>query len=351
MPDPQLLDQFSRLLLATAFAIYGVAFIVAVMDLAKRAQVSTDQKDARERELVGAGSVAARAGGAVGAKTFDAVGTRSAADDAKPQRFVLGRIATTLIGLGALFHVGAVVLRGLAVGHSPWSNMYEFGMTATALVAVVYIGVLFKFDVRYLATFVSGLLIIFLGGVVFLGINMEIVPLMDPLKSIWLTIHVFVATGSCAFFAIACGLSILQLAQLRREGKVQAVAQAQASGTATDVKLSSRSFLRTVPSSDKLESMAYRLSIVGFIGWTFTLIAGAIWANDAWGRYWGFDVKEVWTFVIWVLYAGYIHARATRGWRGAPSAWLSIVGFLTVVFNFTVVNIAFNGLHAYSGVK
>ena len=83
----------------------------------------------------------------------------------------------------------------------------------------------------------------------------------------------------------------------------------------------------------------------------FTLIAGAVWANDAWGRYWGFDTKEVWTFVIWVLYAGYIHARATRGWRGSRSAWLSIIGFSAVMFNFTIVNMFFKGLHVYSGLS
>ena len=95
---------------------------------------------------------------------------------------------------------------------------------------------------------------------------------------------------------------------------------------------------------------AYSLVVVAFPLWTFTLIAGAIWANDSWGRYWGFDVKEVWTFVIWVLYAGYIHARATRGWRGTRSAWLSIIGFVAVLFNFTIVNMFFQGLHSYSGL-
>ncbi|MBZ6373305.1 MAG: cytochrome c biogenesis protein CcsA, partial [Microbacterium hominis] len=109
--------------------------------------------------------------------------------------------------------------------------------------------------------------------------------------------------------------------------------------------------LRTLPSADVLESLAYRFTIIGFIFWTFTLIAGSIWANDAWGRYWGFDTKEVWTFVIWVLYAGYIHARATRGWRGTRSAWLSIVGFAAVMFNFTIVNMFFKGLHVYSGLN
>ena len=96
--------------------------------------------------------------------------------------------------------------------------------------------------------------------------------------------------------------------------------------------------------------MAYRVNVIGFVFWTFTLIAGAIWAERAWGRYWGWDTKEVWTFIIWTIFAGYIHARATRGWRGSRSAWLAIIGFTAVLFNFTIVNLFFKGLHAYSGL-
>jgi len=105
-----------------------------------------------------------------------------------------------------------------------------------------------------------------------------------------------------------------------------------------------------LPEPEKLENMAYRLIVVGFVLWTFTLIAGAIWASRAWGRYWGWDTKEVWTFIIWTIFAGYIHARATRGWRGSRSAWLAIIGFSAVLFNFTIVNLFFKGLHAYSGL-
>jgi cytochrome c-type biogenesis protein CcsB len=96
--------------------------------------------------------------------------------------------------------------------------------------------------------------------------------------------------------------------------------------------------------------MAYRVNVIGFVLWTFTLIFGAIWAERAWGRYWGWDTKEVWTFVVWVVFAGYIHARATRGWRGSRSAILAIIGFAAVLFNFIVVNMFFTGLHAYSGL-
>lgn len=109
-------------------------------------------------------------------------------------------------------------------------------------------------------------------------------------------------------------------------------------------------FLASLPNVDDLEQLSYRVNIIGFVFWTFTLIFGALWAQKAWGRYWGWDVKEVWTFIIWTIYAGYLHARATRGWRGDRAAWLAIAGFLAVVFNFTIVNIYFKGWHAYSGL-
>ena len=104
------------------------------------------------------------------------------------------------------------------------------------------------------------------------------------------------------------------------------------------------------PKKETLEQLAYRFNIVGFILWSFTLIAGAIWAERAWHRYWGWDTKEVWTFIIWTIYAGYLHANATRGWTGKRSVWLGLVGFTAVVFNFTIVNMFFKGLHVYSGL-
>ena len=144
----------------------------------------------------------------------------------------------------------------------------------------------------------------------------------------------FVASLATAFFALGAGLSIFQLLRARFEAREMARAK----------------LMKTIPSSSVLESRVYRLNVIGFVLWSFTLIAGAIWAERAWGRYWGWDTKEVWTFIIWVLFAGYIHARATRGWRGSRSAILGIVGFGAVLFNYTVVNIAFTGLHSYSGL-
>ncbi len=329
--DPLLLDEISLLLVWTAVAIYVLAFIAYAIDLARRSDLALKAKDevvARELVTAGGGGVISAGGGS------------SASTPSATPRYLWARLGTVLTALGFVFHLVATVLRGVAAERVPWSNMYEFAMTGLLLIVAVYLAVLTRYDLRFLGSLMTGLAVLLLGGAT-LAFHVEVVPLADPLKSVWLVVHVFVASLATALFALAFGLSVVQLIQARRERKL-ADAPADAAPK--------RSFLRTVPDADALESLAYRFAIVGFIFWTFTLIAGSIWANDAWGRFWGFDTKEVWTFVIWVLYAGYIHARATRGWRGTRSAWLSIIGFTAVLFNFTIVNVFFKGLHAYSGL-
>jgi len=138
-----------------------------------------------------------------------------------------------------------------------------------------------------------------------------------------------IATG---IFSLTFAMSVLQLIKQRAEKNNKVTG-----------------FMRLVPSSQALENGSYRLNAIGFVMWTFTLIAGAIWAEQAWGRYWNWDAKEVWTFIIWVIYAGYLHARATRGWTGTRSAWLNIIGFGALVFNYTIVNMHFPSLHSYAG--
>ncbi|PRB62053.1 c-type cytochrome biogenesis protein CcsB [Microbacterium sp. MYb45] len=321
------LNVISPVLLWTAIAIYAAAFVAYAFDLARRSQATADAQTVRESVLVGAG----------GGATIMASGAAGA--EAPPQRFVMARIGTSLTVLGFVFHLAAAVTRGIAAGRVPWANLYEFAMMGTLLIVAVFLVVLTRLDLRFLGTFITGLVVVLLG----LGATnfyVDVSPLMDPLKSVWLVIHVFVASLATAFFALAFALSVIQLMQSRRERLVAEGAAKTGPG-----------FLRTFPNAVRLESLAYMFTIIGFILWTFTLIAGSIWAYYAWSRFWGFDVKETWTFVIWVIYAGYIHARATRGWRGNPSAWLAIVGFSAVIFNFTIVNVFFKGLHAYSGLS
>ncbi|MFD5224572.1 c-type cytochrome biogenesis protein CcsB [Microbacterium sp. NPDC058342] len=322
MPD---LDSISILTLWTAIAIYAGAFIAYAFDLARRSSAPVVE----EKALVAAG----------GADAHGAIASPYEAAAAAKGPFVMARIGTALMVLGWLFHLTATVTRGVAAGRVPWANLYEFAMIGTLLIVLVYLIMLTRIDLRYLGTFISGLVVVLLGAGA-ANFYVIVTPLVDPLKSVWLVIHVFVASLSVGILALAFALSVVQLLQARRERRIAEGAERPGPG-----------FLRTLPEASRLENLAYRFTVVGFIFWTFTLIAGAIWAQDAWGRYWGFDVKETWTFIIWVLYAGYIHARATRGWRGTPSAWLSITGFAAVIFNFTIVNVFFKGLHAYSGLS
>ncbi len=286
----------------SAMAVYTVSFLFFTWDLAKRSSMATP----------------------------------AAGDEPSAKRSpgtMYQRIGLSLLVVAWVLHLAATVLRGVAGGRVPWANMFEFGLTATALIVAVFLGTLFWRDLTYLGAFVSGFVLLAL-GIVTVNFYVDVVPLPPALQSAWLVIHVFVASLATAFFALGAGLSILQLVRARFEAREMAKA----------------GLLKTLPASGVLESLAYRLNVVGFVFWTFTLIAGAIWAERAWGRYWGWDTKEVWTFIIWVIFAGYIHARATRGWRGSRSAWLGIIGFGAVLFNYTVVNIAFTGLHSYSGL-
>lgn len=259
---------------------------------------------------------------------------RSAAEAPAEKASRLERTGFALTILAWLLHLAGAVLRGVANGHVPWSNMFEFSLVVSLALTTVFLGIQFWQKLGYLGAYATGASLVVLGiGTV--NFYVDVTPLAVPLQSVWIIIHVGVAILATAFFAIGAGLSILQLLKARYEANPET---------------SRLGFLRTVPSSVNLESLAYRTVVVGFVLWTFTLVAGAIWAERAWGRFWGWDTKEVWTFIIWVIYAGYIHARATRGWRGAPSAWLSIVGIAAVVFNYTIVNLFFKGLHAYSGL-
>lgn len=292
------LETYSLQCLAAAMVVYAISFIFYVFDMVSRANEHLAVKPVT--------------------------------------RF--GRIGFSLTVLAVILHFTAALLRGLGAGRVPWANMYEFALSATLAAVLVFIITQFYTELRYLGALVTGLTLVFL-GVTRVNYYVEIAPLEVALNSYWLVIHIIVAILAVGFLTLSFGFSTLQLLQNWRATTKNAKA-------AKALRL-----LRGVPAAERLEDLSYRVAIIGFVFWTFTLIAGAIWAEQAWSRYWGWDVKEVWTFVIWVLYAGFIHARATRGWRGSRSAWLSIISYSAVIFNFAVVNVYFKGLHAYSGLS
>jgi cytochrome c-type biogenesis protein CcsB len=368
------MGQYSELFMLLAAGTYTVAFIAFAWDLAKSSKAlrAVDLKAAVAEQAgrvpVGAGVSAGSipAGSAASAASADrteshlagpvgrverpssstagqgvpASGAGQTADaDMRyaAERRAPARVAVALTVLGALIHAAGVLTRALGSGRVPWGNMYEFLTTGAFVAVAVFLVVLIRRDLRFLGTFVVGLAIIMLvaASVAYWTPVGHLVP---ALQSYWLIIHVSIAVLSSALFTLTFAMSALQLVQTHRQ-------KAVAAGGADKL-----GFMRLVPSALSLENLSYRINAIAFIGWTFTLMFGAIWAEKAWGRFWGWDTKEVWTFVIWVVYAGYLHARATRGWTGTRAAWLSIVGYLCVMFNFTIVNQFFNGLHSYSGL-
>ncbi|GAB3278768.1 c-type cytochrome biogenesis protein CcsB [Sinomonas notoginsengisoli] len=353
------LGSYSELFMLLAAGTYVVAFLAFAWDMATSGKVA--QRDAAliagEKAKAGAAvkepALAGTAGGRQGSS--DAGGGRTPSSSPKSSgagsgavvadadlkyrsRRVAARVGVNLSILGLLVHAAGVLTRGIAAGRVPWGNMYEFCTTGAFLVVAVFLVVLIKRDLRFLGTFVLGLAVVMMVAAA-VAFWIPVGHLVPALQSYWLIIHVSIAVMSSALFTLTFSMAVLQLIQSRREAKIAAGG------------LDTGGFMRLVPGSMTLEALSYRINTIAFVGWTLTVMFGAIWAEKAWGRFWGWDTKEVWSFVIWVVYAAYLHARATRGWTGARAAWLSIVGYLCVLFNFTVVNIYFSGLHSYGGVS
>jgi cytochrome c-type biogenesis protein CcsB len=235
--------------------------------------------------------------------------------------------------LGFLLLLLGVVCRGLAAGRAPWGNMYEFSTASALVVLGVFLAVARRRPaLRYLGLFVVLPVLLTLG----LALSVLYVPagpLVPALKSYWLVIHVLCAIISGGVFMVGGVVTALYLAQdhWERTG-------------------STNTLSRRLPPSEQLDRSAYRLFAFVFPVWTFAIVAGAIWAENAWGRYWSWDPKETWALVTWLVFAAYLHARATAGWKGRRAAWIAMAGLSCFVFNYFGVNIWFSGLHSYGGL-
>ncbi|MDQ3886485.1 MAG: c-type cytochrome biogenesis protein CcsB, partial [Actinomycetota bacterium] len=249
-----------------------------------------------------------------------------------------GRTAVALLVLAAGVHGASLLLRGLAVGRVPWSNMHEFTSAVCFGAVVAWLVVLHRQRVeaptlRSLGLFVllPVVILLFLAGTVLYA---EAAPLIPALNSYWIAVHVAAAIVASGTLLVAGVASALYLVAARHESQLVSTS-AVGSG---------------LPPAATLDRLAYRTTVVAFPIWTFALITGAIWAEAAWGRYWGWDPKETVALVAWVVYACYLHARVTAGWRGSRSAWINVIGFGVMVFNLFFVNIVVAGLHSYAGV-
>jgi len=234
-------------------------------------------------------------------------------------------LATGLLLLG-------LVLRGLWAGRVPWGNMYEFSLAWTFGILAVFLVVSTRRDIRWLGLPVVFLALLSLGLAVTV-LYTEAAQLVPALKSWWLVIHVASAIICGGAFTVAAAISVLYLWRDRAERK----------GNVTGI-------VASLPDAARLDTLSYRILAFAFPLWTFAVISGAIWAENAWGRYWGWDPKETWAFITWVIYAGYLHARSTAGWRGRRAAYISLLGFVSFLINYFGVNIFVNSLHSYAGL-
>ncbi|MFF7643930.1 c-type cytochrome biogenesis protein CcsB [Streptomyces canus] len=350
----QTLAQLSSWLMDSAIAVYLLAFLAACAEwtFGSTGRIARASAAVAVRETPADEEPSAPAGGTASAGTAvlapAATKTRrqappdgpGAAGDS-PRADMLGRISVALTALAFLLHLGSVVTRGLAVARPPWGNMYEFS-TAFALMATgAYLAVLATSgNVRWLAVPVLFSVLLTLGLAVTV-LYVDDAQLVPALHSYWLWIHVSAAIVSGGVFHTGAVVTLLFLGRDRWEA---AVAAGRGDGRLATV-------WSRLPCAASLDKLSYRLNVLVFPLWTFAVIAGAVWAEAAWGRYWGWDPKETWAFITWVAYAAYLHARATAGWKGRRAAYLGLVAFAAFVFNYYGVNIFITGLHSYAGVK
>jgi cytochrome c-type biogenesis protein CcsB len=242
------------------------------------------------------------------------------------------RIATALMVLAFILLFVAVVARGLSNGHVPWGNMYEFSITGALTFTGAYLVALRKYDLRWLGLFISLAALLTLGTAITL-LYRDSAPLVPALKSTWLIIHVVAAIISGGVFLLS---NVIAGAYLYLDARERGAGRP--------------AWASRLPALEVLDQLSYRLVAFVFPLWTFSVIAGAIWAESAWGRYWGWDPKETWAFITWVAYAAYLHARVTVGWKGRRAAWLCLFAGSTFLFNYVYVNVWGTGKHTYSGL-
>jgi cytochrome c-type biogenesis protein CcsB len=328
-------EYYSSLALVSSVVVYALAMFAHTAEWAAARRLGVAKLAAPELVDVAAvergdrhqrpdlGDVPDRAG----------LATESEADPAASRRVEqFGRIGVALTVIGFLLSVFGVLARALAAQRAPWGNMFEFTITAPVFVVGVYLILVWRAGLHWLGLPVTMLAAVG-NGLAVTVFYVAVAPLVPALHSVWFLIHIVAAAISGAAFNVGGLMSILYLIKKRAEER----------GTV-------RGYLGRVPESRKIDLIAYRFNAFAFPLWTFTVVAGAIWAEYAWGRYWGWDPKETWALVTWVIYACYLHARSTAGWRGTKAAVIAIIGLASFWFNFVGINLLVSGLHSYAGI-
>nr|WP_221199954.1 c-type cytochrome biogenesis protein CcsB [Nocardioides soli] len=267
-----------------------------------------------------------------------ATGPEDAAVEGRVRRTALfGRLGYLITWMAVVVHLVALVARGMAADPNrvPWGNMYEFTLAGTFVVAALYVVLYRKLRLAWMAPIVLAFVLSVL-MVAVIWLYSPVAPLTEALSSYWLVIHVvsaIVATGAFTLGGITSALYLVKARSLAKKGPQQA------------------GYVARLPQPEALDRVSYRLHAFGFPVWTFAvLITGPIWAHQAWSSYWNWDPKEVWAFITWVVYAAYLHARTTAGWKGRNAAILALVGMATLWFNFIGINyFSSTSQHSYAG--
>ncbi|GAB3072154.1 c-type cytochrome biogenesis protein CcsB [Pedococcus soli] len=324
---------YANVSLYSAMAVFTIAMLCYAVYLAGLLPARDRAGDrapelAVDRELVSAGAPSETAGAPVSGTPRP--GRPDESDVPSRARAAAG-IGATTTWLGGMLLVVSIALRGLSVDRWPLGNMFEFAVMGSMFTSIAFSVWATKRDLRWLGLFITGPILLVLGMAVRVWYT-EAAELLPSLQSYWLVIHVTVAVLASAIFTLGAAASAVYLVKdaFARSGR--------------------SSFLDRFPDAPSLERTAYGLHIVAFPLWTFTLIAGAIWARQAWASYWNWDPKEVWTFVIWVVYAAYLHSRATSGISRQTATYIALAGYACIIVNFAVVNVFFVGQHSYSGL-
>lgn len=346
------LSAWSDLAVITAMVLFIVALICHAAEwgsartvnarserrAAGRAQVSTAQRRQRSLATVSAGSdsttdsstTADSTTGGDDESVADAVAEGLSARERRIE--MAGRLGLNISLIATFCVVLGVVLRGIAAGRAPWGNMYEYTIAAVAIIALGHVVMAYAFKMRWQGLPVALILSLSL-GLAYTALYVDVAPLVPALTSPWFIIHIAGATVAGAAFNVGAVASILYLirSSMERREKVSG-------------------YFTRMPSAEKLDAISYRIHAFAFPLWTFAVAAGAVWAQAAWGRFWGWDPKETFALVTWVIYACYMHARLTAGWKGKRAAIIAIIGLASFWFNFYGVNLLFDGLHSYAGI-
>ncbi len=353
MPIDPDLSHYSDLAFGSSLAVYVLALTFLLIEFASL-RAGNSRRSVPELATVGGPSSSTTPG-------------RVDVEPRRPLGERFGRMGLALVVLGLALNAGSLVLRGLSAHRAPWGNMYEFISLMCAVAVLVWLVVLRRqsntaaspgpvsqgptsqgptsqgstshgsTSLRPMSVFVLApvVVLMFLAGTVLYARSAPVVP---ALRSYWLIIHVSVISASTAVMLVSGVASLLFLLRSRYPAGAEG---ASALGR----------FAAMLPSRSSLDRVAYRTAIFGFPLFTAGVILGAIWAEAAWGRFWGWDPKETTAFIAWVLYAAYLHARATAGWRNSRAAWINVVGMAAMLFNLFFINIVVSGLHSYAGLS